>query len=249
MRSTTITIIIALVLCLASVSAWAGNGHGFGGQQSNGTQGGHQGGHHGGGQGGNGGQSLVTYLVNLPVEDLSDEEYAGLSFMIEEEKLARDIYLELGDMWGTAVFSNISRSEQRHMDAVAAILEKYELEVPEDQGVGVFENADLQEAYDTLIAAGSESLAAAYQVGATVEDLDIADLQDYLAAADSEDVLALYQNLMKGSRNHLRAYASQLSILGVDYQAQYLTADEVEEILSTPMERGLLDYAGEPVSN
>lgn len=245
MRSTSLAIILTLALALVSVSAWAyGNGHGHGGQQSSGSQGGN-----GGGNGsGNGGGGLISYLQGLPMEDLSDAELAGLEYMAEEEKLARDLYLALGELWGTAVFSNIARSEQRHMDAVALILGKYGAETPEDPGTGVFDSQDMQELYNTLLEAGSASLAAAFRVGATVEDLDIADLKDHLASADNEDILALYQNLMKGSRNHLRAFSSQLSLTGEEYEAQYLSADEVDAIISSPMERGLVDSTGVLVS-
>ena len=42
--------------------------------------------------------------------------------MREEEKLARDVYLAMDDLWGLRVFSQISWSEQNHMNAVLAIL-------------------------------------------------------------------------------------------------------------------------------
>ena len=44
--------------------------------------------------------------------------------MREEEKLARDVYVALGDRWGLRVFENIARAEQRHMDAVVAQLDR-----------------------------------------------------------------------------------------------------------------------------
>jgi len=49
---------------------------------------------------------------------LTPEEEAGLLFMREEEKLARDVPLVLFDKSGLRVFENIAQSEQRHMDAV-----------------------------------------------------------------------------------------------------------------------------------
>ena len=64
------------------------------------------------------------------VEALNAEEEAGLLFMREEEKLARDVYLELFDEWGLRVFENIAESEQKHMDAVLYLLGKYGLEDP-----------------------------------------------------------------------------------------------------------------------
>ena len=54
---------------------------------------------------------------------ISDEEATGLIFMREEEKLARDVYLTLYDVWETAVFDNIASSEQTHMDAVLMLID------------------------------------------------------------------------------------------------------------------------------
>ena len=43
---------------------------------------------------------------------------------------------------------------------------------------------------------------------------------------------------MSGSRNHLRAYVGQIENLGVVYEAQYLSQDEVDAIVDSPIERG-----------
>ena len=43
--------------------------------------------------------------------------------MREEEKLARDVYLTLYDIWGTPAFNNIASSEQTHMDAVLMLID------------------------------------------------------------------------------------------------------------------------------
>jgi len=53
---------------------------------------------------------------------LSDTEATHLVFMREEEKLARDTYITLNQTWGPRVFSNISSSEQTHMDTMLFML-------------------------------------------------------------------------------------------------------------------------------
>ncbi len=190
---------------------------------------------------GNGNQQagLSTVVANLPMQELSAEEEVGLAKMREEEKLARDVYQVLYQKWNHRVFGNIARSEQRHMDAVRALLDKYSLPDPvTDPSVGVFTSPELQELYNSLVAQGQQSLVAAFRVGATIEDLDLKDLHDLLAQTDNTDIQAVYQNLAKGSRNHLRAYTSQLSMNGETYQAQFLTQEQVEDIITSPMERG-----------
>ena len=43
---------------------------------------------------------------------------------------------------------------------------------------------------------------------------------------------------MKGSRNHLRSFARILERLGINYEPQYISAEEYEQIVSTPHEIG-----------
>jgi len=205
------------------------------------------------GQGGFGGRSqagtgLTSLVSQLPVQDLSDVEKDAVTKMIEEEKLARDVYTYLYKVWNNSVFDRISQSEQRHMDAVAAILDKYGLANPvAGLDYGQFATPEMQELYDALIARGQQSLEDAMQVGATIEDLDIKDLETLLPQIDNDDIRTVFQNLMKGSRNHMRAFVSYLKAMGSNYTAQYLTQAEVDAIVSSSWERGAVDKDGNPM--
>ena len=164
---------------------------------------------------------------------LSDDEASGLLYMVEEEKLARDVYLTLYNETGLEVFEKIAQSEQRHMDAVLGLIEKYNLTAPDTLNeVGAFENPELQSLYDQLIEQGSGSTVDALKVGALIEETDIKDLEDWIAKTDNEDIKAVYSNLMKGSENHLRAFVRNLEAQGVSYTAQVLPQEQVDEILS-----------------
>lgn len=176
-------------------------------------------------------------VAALPSQDLTEAEVEALLFMREEEKLARDVYVALGEIWGLQVFDNISQSETSHMDAVLELLDRYGLEDPAREP-GVFTNPDLQALYDELMALGSQSLADALIVGATIEDVDIVDLQVRIAETDNEDIQLVFGNLLKGSENHLRAFTRQLERNGVDYQPQYLTQEEYEGIVATSSGNG-----------
>ena len=170
-------------------------------------------------------------------QTLSAVEEENLIFLREEEKLARDVYLYLFDVWGQWIFENIAASEQKHMDAVKNLLDKYNLADPASENAeGVFLNEDLQELYDDLIATGSESKLDALYVGATIEDMDIFDLQHFLEQTDRVDITRVFENLMKGSRNHLRAFVGQMELLGETYEAQYLTQDAIDAIVNSPRE-------------
>ena len=199
------------------------------------------------GQGsGRGDASCQTSLASLPVEDLSDFEKDSLVLLRQEEKLARDVYLTLGEKYDLPVFTNIARSEQRHLESMGELLERYGLADPvaEDER-GRFASSELQELYDELVAQGGRSEVDALLVGATIEDLDIHDLEKALAGGvDNQDIVMVYRNLAKGSRNHMRAFTTQLTARGAAYEAQYITQADLETIVGSDWERGPADGQG-----
>lgn len=185
-------------------------------------------------------QDCQYNLDHLPSDPLSDAEKNSLLFMREEEKLARDVYLRLLDSWNNQVFNNISGSEQTHMDAVLLLIEKYSLTDPVgDNGIGVFVNDSLQALYNLLLPQGQTSLTEALKVGALIEEVDIIDLQNALDNfVDNEDITLVYENLMKASRNHLRAFVRNLSNKGITYEPQRLTPEAYNAIINTGWETG-----------
>jgi hypothetical protein len=163
--------------------------------------------------------------------------------MREEEKLARDVYLTLYNYWRLPIFRNIARSEEWHMHMVGVLLKKYGIPDPVAETgnrIGVFKDKHLQELYDKLVSEGKKSLIDALKVGATIEDLDIYDLERAIKDTDNRDIRAVYLNLMKGSRNHMRAFVRTLRRFGADYKPQYISEEEFERIISTPIERGFV---------
>lgn len=185
-------------------------------------------------------QDCQYNLDNMPIESLSTPEQNSILFMREEEKLARDIYLKFQEKYNLNAFSNISASEQTHMDAMLKLITRYSLTDPVGaNGIGVFENDDLQALYDALLLQGNASLIEALKVAALVEEVDIVDLQTALSTVvDNQDVEMVYENLLAASRNHLRAFVKNLQNQGVTYVPQRLTQAEYDAIISTGWEHG-----------
>ena len=133
---------------------------------------------------------------------------AQLQFIVEEEKLARDVYAYLAANVTTQKFSNITRSEQIHMDQIAAILKTNKFWNPTlTRAPGVFYNTSLQALYNKLIAQGSVDYTAAMGVGVAIEELDISDLAKMMGVAMPADMKLALDNLMRGSENHLAAFS------------------------------------------
>ncbi len=175
--------------------------------------------------------------VELTENELTEDENFGLAYMREEEKLARDVYISLFETYDIKAFDNISKSEQRHMDDILTLLEKYNIADPSLTGEGQFSNATLQKLYDDLIEQGSDSEIAALIVGATIEDLDIKDLEEFEEQTTNPDIISVYESLMCGSRNHLRSFISQLDTYGVTYTPQFISQEEFDSIIAGDSEK------------
>lgn len=184
--------------------------------------------------------SLPEILERSAPAPLSAAETEGVLLMREEEKLARDLYSALYDIWGVPIFANIARSEQTHMDWMGLILERYSLADPLPAGDGTYRNPDLQNIYDELLEKGSRSLADAFLVGAAVEELDIADLERLTRESDNDDLRIVYQNLNKGSRNHLRSFNAQLSRESEVYTPVHIDEALYRAIVRSGNERGTI---------
>ncbi|RTL10973.1 MAG: DUF2202 domain-containing protein [Flavobacteriaceae bacterium] len=167
---------------------------------------------------------------------LSQEEKDGLLFMLEEEKLARDTYIYMNNLWGLNQFNNIKNSEQSHIDAIVSILEQNDIEytiLPQ----GEFSYQNLQDLYNQFVIDGQVSSESALQIGATIEDLDIVDLEDYINDSTNSVLISTYENLQCGSRNHLRSFVTAIENLGFTYTPQFLTLEEYEAILNSSREQ------------
>ena len=155
--------------------------------------------------------ALSLGLVPLAAADpgtLSENESAELSFMREEERLARDLYQAFADKYdGARPFSMIVKAEQKRHDAVGTLMTRYDVA---DSSAGLpagdYAFDALDELYQTWYAQGSASIESAYQVGVDLETRDIADLKEAIAAATQDDVKATLERLLSGSENHLAAF-------------------------------------------
>jgi hypothetical protein len=170
---------------------------------------------------------------------LDPAEVTHLVFMREEEKLARDVYLTLGEMYPQQrIFDRIAtQSEQQHTDAVLAKLSQYNIPDPNPvtdklpESIGLFTGAEyggyFLEKYIALVEIGSRSELNALYVGAFIEELDMHDIIECpevivdrdngineggcgMNYTDEDDVKQTLASLLAGSENHLRAFVGQI---------------------------------------
>ena len=161
----------------------------------------------------------ITSLGYVQAAGLTAAEKYWLTYMREEEKLARDVYIFLYDKWGSPIFNTISLSEQKHMDAIKTLLDRYGIPDPAaGKAPGDFTNDEFKTLYYNLTEQGKVSLVEALKVGVFIEETDIADLNEGIASAKHKDIKTVYSNLLQGSLNHLKAFVSELASNGVTYE-------------------------------
>ncbi len=133
-----------------------------------------------------------------------------LLYLIEEEKLAHDVYTVMHQKYGANVFGNILQSETTHQSRVLTLLQARAIADPRSTELGVFKNQELQDLYNQLIKQGEQQASEAYKVGVIIEEKDIADISTQLATATDEDIIQTLESLREASENHLRAFNRQL---------------------------------------
>ena len=177
-------------------------------------------------------RSYTQCYRDFPKEDLSNLEVQSLKKMREEEMLAQDVYLAFSEMYSLPVFSNISKSETRHTTAIKDLLEKYELKDPAaGHETGIFTNPYFQELYTNLVDQGKASFGEAAKVGLLIEDMDIADLEQAIEKEiDNEDIKTVYGNLLRASKNHMKAFYFHSSRTGFKYTPTYISESQYQQI-------------------
>lgn len=168
--------------------------------------------------------ALVTLCAATGIahaDSYTPEAIATLRFMIEEEKLAGDLYETFSGLYPLAQypsakpFGNIMKSEDAHVAALLTQADLVGVDVSDLTAMakGQFVSQAAQTLYDGLLARGSVSSQAALEVGRDIEVRDIADLDAAMAAVPADSSLhAAYGQLQWASGNHLNAFERHLAM-------------------------------------
>ncbi len=172
-------------------------------------------------------------LTQYPLATLTDAQKYSLAYMWNEEKLAKDIYLALNEVYPVTQFYNIAtRSETVHEASVEALVQRYDINITNlaDYTVNYSEEElralapgqygidTIQNLYNILYEKGIQSQTDALQVGCMVEVTDINDLNEYIQTAqeaNATDLVVVFENLRAGSYNHYWAFDNALKAVGV----------------------------------
>ncbi|MEA3512565.1 MAG: DUF2202 domain-containing protein [Campylobacterota bacterium] len=179
-------------------------------------------------------------VYSYPYSSLDTDMKYSLAYMWNEEKLAKDIYLSLNELYSSNTLKNIAtRSEVVHEEAVEELVEKYDLNITNlidyeenyseeelnNLAQGVFAIPEIQTLYDELYSYGKVSLQSSLEVGCMVEVTDIIDLDKYIVQAqdnNASDLVDTFKFLRDGSYRHYWAFDKALKNIGVGDGCCYL---------------------------
>ena len=151
---------------------------------------------------------------------LTQKQKDRLFFIYQEEKVARDVYIYLGNIYeDESTFASIQLAEQRHMDSAQKLCETYDIDISmideSESDYGFFEVTYLQNLYNKCIELSGDSLIEALEVGKLIEETDIGTLTDTIDAIDiaemPADVISTYETLREGSYNHLESFEARIA--------------------------------------
>ncbi len=184
---------------------------------------------------------LLFLFVIANLFALTPKEKQALTYMYQEEKLAKDVYYEISKIYPSLkTFPRIYRAEIMHENSVANVLRHYHIPLPVRSNiVGKFKNPELQKLYDELMQKAKKSKIDALEVGIMVEVTDVEDLDKYLKVAKSPDVIALFKFLRAGSYNHYNAFNRELIALTGKGACELMSSRWCKHY---PFERGIGKY-------
>ncbi len=180
---------------------------------------------------GRNGEGQSIDLTQYTKTALSQDQKYSLAYMWHEEKLARDVYLELNKINPANQLENIANnSETKHMELVQNLVEWYDINITDlanyeieysaseltDMATGKFAIYPIQELYDTLYDYGLPSTQASLEVGCMVEVTDIDDLDKYIdGASGNQALIDTFDILRDSSYKHYWAFDKGLVNMGV----------------------------------
>lgn len=170
---------------------------------------------------------------------LGEEVKMDLIYLIEEEKVIRDLSYKFSQKYDEEIFTDVYKAENTHMKAVQRFIRNYKLDDPTSKnGVGKFKNPQLQKIYDEKLKSGEKNKVEAYKSLLWMLEKNIDDVNINKENTDKDDILFVYKNLTRSSKNHTRAINDLLNSEGGSYPSEHLSEAKYESIISSGIDPG-----------
>lgn len=187
---------------------------------------------------------VTSFIVaNLPsIMDVTDpidaDEIEFIYALREDEKISRDLALSFAELYpNEQFFRRVANAGTTHIETIEALLDYYEIEYPKLSARGLFSDEARQEHYDQLLEMGNTE-ENAYRAIAQLEEEDIVAYSEVLNDISNPNIEIVVSNLLRSSKNHLRAVVRQINRLGGEYRPLLLDEATYDKIVSSAPEKG-----------
>ncbi len=143
--------------------------------------------------------NLSEMISGIKKQDLNTIEIDLLKKQYEEEMMANELYASFYEKYKIETFKKISESEAKHMQAVKALLDRYDIPTPTNY-------VHIQDLYNSLKETWSKSEFQALEVWVKIEFVDIDDIVTAIKSTDNDDIKVVFTNIWGASYNHLRGF-------------------------------------------
>lgn len=154
-------------------------------------------------------------------------------YLLEQEKLAHDVYRSLDTMWVTDIFNRVANEEYQHVGKLSAVAAEFMINVPNhfnEYPMGQFIDTKLRRLYGELMAAANFSLEDAYRACAALEERKMYDLKVALKEPNFELENLTYKALLLGSEDNFKVFVRALNELNAAYTPVLLSPAEYETL-------------------
>lgn len=154
-------------------------------------------------------------------------------YLIEQEKLAHDLYSVLDTIWVTEIFNRLSGDERNHMEKLNAVAVDFMMVVPNhfnEYLPGQYINENLRHLYHDLLLDANLSLEDAYRTCANLEERKILDLRAALKQPNFELETLTYKALLIGAEDNFKLFLRALLEMNAGYQPIHFSNSEFEAL-------------------
>jgi len=157
--------------------------------------------------------TIMSTNIIPSLEMLTKDQKEMLFFIYQGEKVARDIYITLGELYKDEnTFAFLQFSGQRHFECTKELCDIYGIETSQigEESIGKFESIVLQTVYDACIEKGKKSIHDALEVAEFIKSNEIKDLE-HGSVGMPKHIVNVYEAIKKRNQRHLDAFQGALS--------------------------------------
>lgn len=179
-----------------------------------------------------------AFVLNAQTNDptnqtsgISTDEQKALVQIFEQEKLARDVYSQIGEKFGIKILKNAAIGKQKQMSLILDFMTLNQVAVAFDDAQGVFKSPELRENYSAFLTEGLGSLNNAFRVGAKMEDYNIYHIDKILATQTTGKLVLLLSKLSCSAGNELKTQVNMLVGNGEMFMPDYISVKLYRSIM------------------